>query len=220
MNDEFIYSDSCDVAVTTQPALMPLTPPSKTVLGMTYPPYPDLTANISVSYGNEEEFFIQENVAVTIYLVDEGDVETPAMGSMIAHALQPGENRLSTIEIKCYEFNGTPIIPKGFYKVKAEVSGVFGDGNPANDQMTTPTQVLNISIAGDIARLSYTSPRYPITGEPDGKVDIIDLGSVAKRFGEDIGDPTYCPNCDVIYDGKIDIADVSLVSKFFGRVDP
>ncbi|MEM2975321.1 MAG: hypothetical protein QW821_02740 [Candidatus Bathyarchaeia archaeon] len=51
-------------------------------------------------------------------------------------------------------------------------------------------------------------------GVPDGKVDMRDIGTVARHFGELVepGDPK-----DVFPDGKIDMKDIGIVAKNFGR---
>lgn len=98
---------------------------------------------------------------------------------------------------------------------------MIGDSQLSNDEATTPTPVLNISIAGDVASLSNTPPpRIPLIGVPDGKVDMVDLGSIARRFGGVIPNPGYDPNLDARFDGKIDMKDIAVACKNYGRTDP
>jgi hypothetical protein len=53
---------------------------------------------------------------------------------------------------------------------------------------------------------------------PDGKVDMRDIGSVARLFGINYPDPIYNPNYDINYDRKIDMKDISLIAKQFGKL--
>jgi hypothetical protein len=56
---------------------------------------------------------------------------------------------------------------------------------------------------------------------PDGKVDMKDIGVVAKYFGQNA--PPAPPNCDLtgptpgVPDGKIDMRDVGLAARHFGE---
>jgi hypothetical protein len=62
-----------------------------------------------------------------------------------------------------------------------------------------------------------------ITGSnawPDGKVDMKDVGKVARLFGISLPNPRYDPNCDIYYDGKIDMRDVAVPARNFGKIDP
>lgn len=49
----------------------------------------------------------------------------------------------------------------------------------------------------------------------DGKVDMRDVGLVARHFGETV--PPAPANCDVVYDGKIDMKDVGTVARDYGK---
>ena len=51
----------------------------------------------------------------------------------------------------------------------------------------------------------------------DGKIDMEDVGSVARLFGVHASDPTYDPDCDLNNDGKIDMKDVGSVAKHYGE---
>ena len=51
----------------------------------------------------------------------------------------------------------------------------------------------------------------------DGKVDIKDVGIVAKAFGATPSDPRWNPAADLNDDGKIDIRDISIVTANFGK---
>jgi len=51
---------------------------------------------------------------------------------------------------------------------------------------------------------------------PDGKVDILDIATVAKVFGKQVYQWGYDYNADVIDDGKVDIMDIATVAKAYG----
>lgn len=57
----------------------------------------------------------------------------------------------------------------------------------------------------------------------DGKVDIKDIGLMAKLFGVSFPDPRYKAECDItgptagVADGKIDIRDIAAAAKDFGK---
>jgi len=51
---------------------------------------------------------------------------------------------------------------------------------------------------------------------PDGKVDILDIATVAKVFGKQVYQWGYDYNADVIDYGKVDIMDIATVAKAYG----
>jgi hypothetical protein len=51
---------------------------------------------------------------------------------------------------------------------------------------------------------------------PDGKVNILDIATVAKVFGKQVYQWGYDYNADVIDDGKVDIIDIATVAKAYG----
>jgi len=57
-------------------------------------------------------------------------------------------------------------------------------------------------------------------GTPDGKVDIMDLASIASRYGTYTGHPKYVAEWDINDDGNIDIIDLALCAKQYGKIDP
>ena len=62
-------------------------------------------------------------------------------------------------------------------------------------------------------------PWFSLFGDvnSDGKVDMRDVGSVARRFMSVPGDPLWDATADISVDGKIDMKDISLVARRFGE---
>lgn len=58
----------------------------------------------------------------------------------------------------------------------------------------------------------------PIVGDvnSDGKVDMKDVGLVARLFRASLTDPLWNPNCDINGDGKIDMRDIGIVASNIG----
>jgi len=52
----------------------------------------------------------------------------------------------------------------------------------------------------------------------DGRVDMFDVGCVARRFGMDIAHPSWSFYADINNDGKVDMKDVGAVARDFGAV--
>jgi uncharacterized protein (DUF2141 family) len=50
----------------------------------------------------------------------------------------------------------------------------------------------------------------------DRKVDVRDIGAVAKAFGTYEGHPNWNPAADINNDGKVDVKDLGMVCKCFG----
>ncbi len=51
----------------------------------------------------------------------------------------------------------------------------------------------------------------------DGKVDMKDVGIVAKAFGATPSNPRWDPTADLDGDGKIDMKDIAIVAANFGK---
>ena len=51
----------------------------------------------------------------------------------------------------------------------------------------------------------------------DGKVDLKDIGIVARAFGATPSDPRWAPAADLNGDGRIDVKDISIVASNFGK---
>jgi hypothetical protein len=75
-----------------------------------------------------------------------------------------------------------------------------------------------VSIVGDI---TGGTPKL-LDFVPDGKVDMRDIGVVARFFGQNV--PSAPANCDVtgptagVPDGKIDMRDIGLAARHFGEI--
>lgn len=97
----------------------------------------------------------------------------------------------------------------GNYTLNAYAWPVLNETDTDNNNFTGGWVL--VSIVGDI-----TGPN----SWPDGKVDMRDIGLVARNFGQTI--PPANPNCDItgptagVPDGKIDMRDVGLVARHFG----
>jgi parallel beta-helix repeat protein len=111
---------------------------------------------------------------------------------------------------------------KGNYTIKAAVDTLPDETYTADNTFTGGWVV--VAMVGDIASVDKHTGR--VVDVPDGKVDIVDVAKVARRFGVIYPDPSYDPDCDVtgsvigLPDGKIDIRDVATVAKNFGKIDP
>jgi len=68
-----------------------------------------------------------------------------------------------------------------------------------------------VALVGDI-----TGPE----GWPDGKVNMYDVGNVARRFMARLPSPIYDPNFDINDDGIINMIDIGTVARHFGETGP
>ncbi len=80
---------------------------------------------------------------------------------------------------------------------------------PTNTSFTDAWVI--VSIVGDI-----TGP----DGWPDGKVNMYDVGNVARRFMAKPPSPDYDPNFDINGDGIINMIDIGTVARHFGETIP
>jgi rhamnogalacturonyl hydrolase YesR len=109
----------------------------------------------------------------------------------------------------CFTWNTTGF-GYGNYTISAYAWPVLGETNTADNNFTGGWVI--VSLLGDI-----TGP----DGWPDGKIDMRDIGLVARNFGQVV--PPANPNCDLtgpiagVPDGKIDMRDIGLVARHFGE---
>ncbi len=120
------------------------------------------------------------------------------IGDVPLVTLAPGNS--TTLELLW----NTTDVAKGNYTVSITVSLV-------EYEMTGFSDNVIVALVGDVTGSG---------GLPDGKVDILDIASVARLFGVIYPNPRYVPNYDIIYNGKIDIQDIATAAIHFGEVDP
>jgi len=169
----------------------------KTVVGQNYP----LRVNVTIE---NQGLFFNETFNVTVY-ANTTIIETKEV------TLTNGNSTTVT-----FTWN-TSGVAKGNYTIKAEAPLVPGETDTADNTLTDGWII--VAMIGDIS-----SPTKP--GVPDGKVDMADVGAVARLFGVTYPDPRYNPNYDItgpttgLADGKIDMRDIGVVARNFGKTDP
>jgi len=94
----------------------------------------------------------------------------------------------------------TIVVPAGTHLISAIATTVPGETNTENNIAAT---VIIETILGDV------------TGE--GKVDIIDIATIAKAYGTYPGHPKWNPNADLDNNNKIDIIDIAKAAKNYGK---
>jgi parallel beta-helix repeat protein len=94
----------------------------------------------------------------------------------------------------------------GNYTLSAYADPVQGETDTSDNSLNAGWVM--ISLIGDI-----TGPK----GWPDGKVDMMDVGTVARHFQEAPTSPSWNPNYDINGDNKINMVDVGTVARHFGE---
>jgi hypothetical protein len=97
----------------------------------------------------------------------------------------------------------------GNYTIHALAESVPNETNISNNMLYDGT--ILVTIAGDI-----TGP----AGRPDGKVDMFDVGSIARKFMAMPPDPDYTKNYDINDDGIINMADIAVAARHFMEQEP
>jgi hypothetical protein len=87
------------------------------------------------------------------------------------------------------------------YIISASVESVPGEVNISNNNYTDGS--VAVTMIGDIA--------------PDGRVNIVDVVTVALCFGANIGDAGWNANADINNDGRINIIDIVVIALHFGE---
>ena len=95
-------------------------------------------------------------------------------------------------------------VAKGYCTISAYAWPVPGETNKADNMLTG--SLLKITIVGDV--------------NGDGKVNLIDVFSVALAYGSYPGHPTWNPNYDINNDGKINLIDYFTTALNYGKTDP
>mgnify|MGYP001059971866 CR=1 FL=1 len=143
---------------------------------------------INVTVENQGNAY--ETFNVTVYY-DDNIVGTQAVEDML-----PGTCMLLT-----FNWN-TSNVPACFdYTIKAIADIVPGETDISDNKLIDGN--VKINIMGDI--------------DSDGKIDMRDVGAVARAFGSFPGHPRWDPSLDVDQDGTVNMRDVGLVAKNFGK---
>jgi parallel beta-helix repeat protein len=95
-------------------------------------------------------------------------------------------------------------ISMGNYAISAYAWPVPGEADTSDNNCTGGT--IKVSIIGDL--------------NGDGKVNLIDVFSVALAYGSYPGRPAWNPNYDVNNDGKINLIDYFITALNYGKTDP
>ena len=174
----------------------------------------NIAANSAVSAKTAVGKGFSDNV--TVLVADRGDYAETFNVTAYANSTVIGTQQVSLNATNratlTFTWNTTGFA-YGNYTLSAYAWPVPGETDTVDNNFTGGWVV--VSLIGDI-----TGP----DGWPDGKVDMRDIGLVAKNFGETV--PPANPNCDLtgptpgVPDGKIDMRDIGLVAKHFGEHYP
>jgi hypothetical protein len=161
--------------------------------------YQSRTVKFNVTVTNKGDF-IEDVTIILYYNISAGET----IGNETIDNLLLNENRTVTLV-----WVTTGVIPCRNYTITAVASIAYLDADPTDN--TLADGKVKVRILGDI--------------NGDGKVDIRDIGSVAKAFGSFGSDlypgspprPNWNPNCDMNGDNKIDIRDIAAAVRNFGK---
>lgn len=111
--------------------------------------------------------------------------------------------RLLTINFTVFQAN----MPTEHYAIQGETNSfLYFIVNP---------NITTIEIKGKLLA-DITGP----LGVSDGKVDMRDVGVIAKRFNTHVGNADYVAEYDITGDGAIDMNDIGIAAKDFGKAVP
>jgi hypothetical protein len=146
-------------------------------------------------------------VRINVTVENRGETGTPSQTFNLT--LQYGTKTIGTQTIEnltvgsaaslTFTWN-TIVVPAGTHLISAIATTVPGETNTENNIAAT---VIIETILGDV------------TG--DGKVDIIDIATIAKAYGSYPGHPKWNPNADLDDNNKIDIIDIAKAAKNYGK---
>jgi len=167
------------------------------------------TYNVPIKGGKNAT--ISGNVNVTKILVTKNTLHFDASGPLGTTGwINVTFPAINTTQIKVF-INGEKLAPPPFPIVTANGTHYF---IYFEFSLSTHTICIQFWLLGDI-----TGP----DGEPDSKVDIRDVATVAKAFGSYPSHPLWNPICDLTGpeyltpDDQVDIRDIALVAKNFGE---
>ena len=158
--------------------------PAKTVVGQGF----SLPVNVTIA--NQGTFNETYGVTVTLY------ANTKWVKTETSYNLANGT---STILSFIWDTTGFEL---GNYTMTAYAWPVPGETDTADNNLTLGWVL--VALTGDITGS---------TGWPDGKVDMRDIGVVARHFGETVSPASS--NLDIYEDGKIDMRDIGIVARHF-----
>jgi len=99
-----------------------------------------------------------------------------------------------------FQWNTTDLIPCKNYTISVEAEPVAGETILENNRKTI---LVKVNMMGDI--------------NGDGSVNIVDIATIARRFGKWWPMLEYDRNCDLNLDDKISIIDIAMAARNFGK---
>jgi len=93
-------------------------------------------------------------------------------------------------------------VPYGSYPMSAQADPIPGETDSTNNMRTGGS--ITVTVVGD--------------ANGDGRVDLLDLYSVGKKYGSTSSTSNWYPNCDFNDDDKVDPLDLSDLSKNYGKM--
>ncbi len=176
--------------------------------------YPLVTHNITITEVAPSKTVVGEGLSLNVSVTVENQGDYAETFNVTTYANTTVINTIASITLASndsttltFPWNTTGYV-KGNYIISAYATAVPGETSLADNNFTDGR--VTIAMVGDI-----TGPE----GYPDDKVDIRDIGSVARLFGAESPDPKYDPNCDIVYDKKIDIKDIALAAIHYGETE-
>jgi len=153
--------------------------------------YPRQNFTVDVTVQNNGN--AAENVTIVAYF---NASSNEILGEEKLENLLPGESRTVTLTVD------TKNVTAGHHYVLTAAAIIEEmDYNPSDNRLAGPT--ITIRFLGDI--------------NGDGKVDMKDIGVLARLFGIKAGDTNWNPDCDLNSDGKINLMDVALAARNYGK---
>ncbi len=148
--------------------------------------------SVSFNVTAENQGDAAENVTITLYYNMTGN---DLIDVGIIENLLPGENRIITLL-----WDTIGVTPCRNYTITAVATIQASDNNPSDNILEDGK--VKVRFIGDV--------------NGDNKVDMRDIGVVARAFGSQPGHPRWNPDYDINTDGKINMRDIALVAHNFG----